>query len=98
MNNSSRDLEYEMDQHWHLDRKIPIAFILTLLAQTFLGGWWAATTSARLEALYNKVDSLVEDRYTKKEADLQFRFSDTRLKELERWKSQHMQDVVRRGK
>ena len=42
------------DTSWHLDRKVPIALILTLIMQT--GGivWWGATMSARINALEEK--------------------------------------------
>lgn len=33
---------------WHLDKRIPIALIVTLGIQTGLGIWWAADLSARL--------------------------------------------------
>lgn len=39
------------DTGWHLDKKVPVAIILTLAIQT--GGivWWGATTSERLNTL-----------------------------------------------
>lgn len=44
------------DSSWHLDKKVPIAVILTILLQT--GGiiWWGATASERLNALERKAD------------------------------------------
>ncbi len=33
---------------WEIERKIPVAVILTLLLNTFATVWWAASTSARL--------------------------------------------------
>lgn len=33
---------------WHLDKRIPIALIVTLAVQTGLGIWWAADLSARV--------------------------------------------------
>jgi len=41
----------EQDKNWHLDKRVPIALIGVILAQTFAGGWWAATTGERLSAL-----------------------------------------------
>jgi hypothetical protein len=36
---------------WHLDRKVPLAIIVTLLLQTGAFIWWAAKTDARVDAL-----------------------------------------------
>lgn len=36
---------------WELDRRIPVALLLAILANAFLTGWWAATTAARLTVL-----------------------------------------------
>lgn len=33
---------------WHLDRRIPIALIVSIALQTGLGIWWAADLSARV--------------------------------------------------
>ena len=49
------------DQHeetkWHLDRRIPLAIIATLLVQTFGIGWYAASQSARTDANTARIDS-----------------------------------------
>lgn len=39
------------DRHWHLDRRVPLALIMTLAVQT--GGfiWWAASLSERVNVL-----------------------------------------------
>lgn len=39
------------DRQWHLDKKVPIALILSILAQTFAFGWWGASTAARIDQL-----------------------------------------------
>lgn len=36
---------------WHLDRKVPLAIIVTLLVQTMGVVWWAATEDARVAGL-----------------------------------------------
>lgn len=33
---------------WHLDKRVPIAIILTIAFQTFTATWFAATAMARL--------------------------------------------------
>jgi hypothetical protein len=42
-------LQYERE--WHLDKKVPIALILTLAFQTAAIVWWAASISARVDTL-----------------------------------------------
>lgn len=39
---------------WHLDKRIPIALVVTILLQTVGAIWWAATISARVTALEDK--------------------------------------------
>lgn len=38
-------------EHWTVDKKIPLALIMAILMQTIAGVWWAATTTARLQAV-----------------------------------------------
>lgn len=61
------------DSSWHLDRKVPVAIIMTILLQT--GGviWWGATVAERLSALERKVDLAAPqaDRLTKVETRLE---------------------------
>ena len=52
------------DTGWHLDRRVPIALILVILTQTAGGAWWAASTSARVDANAKavvKVDDETQD-------------------------------------
>lgn len=43
------------DERWHIDRKLPIALIATLIitfsGQTFTAIWWASKTDSRIEQL-----------------------------------------------
>ena len=61
------------DSSWHLDRKVPVAIIMTILLQT--GGviWWGASVAERLNALERKVDLAAPqaDRLTKVETRLE---------------------------
>lgn len=61
------------DQGWHLDRKVPVAIILTIMLQT--GGivWWAASAEARLNTLERTVQSTAPqgDRLTRVETRLE---------------------------
>lgn len=36
---------------WHLDKRIPVALILTILAQTFAAGVWLSSLNSRVAAL-----------------------------------------------
>jgi uncharacterized coiled-coil protein SlyX len=40
----------EIPNSWHLDKRIPIALILAVLAQTSAGVWWAATIEHRVQS------------------------------------------------
>jgi hypothetical protein len=35
--------------YWQVDKRLPAAFILSLIIQTFAMIWWAATLSARVD-------------------------------------------------
>ncbi len=48
--NTSQD-----DRHWHLDRRVPVALIMTLIVQTIGVVWWAATISARVDAIERRL-------------------------------------------
>lgn len=39
------------DREWHLDKKVPIALILTIALQTVAVVWWASDLSARVTQL-----------------------------------------------
>ena len=43
------------DSHWHLDKRIPVALIMTIILQTVAAIWWAANLSARVDLLEAKV-------------------------------------------
>ncbi|HHN73059.1 MAG TPA: hypothetical protein ENK13_03115 [Thermopetrobacter sp.] len=40
---------------WHLDRRVPVALIATLVMQTIGVVWWAATISARVDAIERRL-------------------------------------------
>lgn len=41
----------EYDKEWHLDKKVPVAMMVTLLLQTGAIVWWAAGISVRVDVL-----------------------------------------------
>lgn len=49
------------DTKWHLDRRVPIALIVTLFLQTGSGIWWAATMNARMNDVEEDMISVVAD-------------------------------------
>lgn len=68
-----RNLEMEADARWHLDKRVPIALLLAILAQTGTGFWWAATTSERINNLEKMANSAAPqgDRLTRVEVKLE---------------------------
>ncbi|HHI81959.1 MAG TPA: hypothetical protein ENJ99_02290 [Rhizobiales bacterium] len=47
------DTQYE--HHWHLDRRVPVALITAIMMQTIGIVWWAATLSARVDVLEERI-------------------------------------------
>jgi len=43
---------------WHLDRRVPLALIVSLAAQTAGMVWWAANLAARVEQHAAQIDAL----------------------------------------
>lgn len=37
--------------NWHLDKRVPIALIFTIVMQSMAAVWWASSMQARLESL-----------------------------------------------
>ena len=64
-------------EQWHLDKKVPIAIILALMAQTAGAIWWASAMSQRVTALEAKenaaatVAPIQSDRLTRVETKVE---------------------------
>ena len=43
----------EPKEHWHLDKRVPISLIATMLAQTVAIVWWASSIDNRVTQLEN---------------------------------------------
>jgi hypothetical protein len=43
--------DMQQDREWHLDKKVPLALILTLALQSGAFIWWAAKADNRLDNL-----------------------------------------------
>lgn len=53
----------EAERHWHLDRRVPIAVIVTLLLQSAAALVWAGSAAERLSALETRalrIDEMIE--------------------------------------
>lgn len=68
-------------EHWHLNKGVPVALILTIAIQSMSAIWWAATVSSTLSQIddqvaENKSDiklaSSVEPRLVKVETDITY--------------------------
>lgn len=52
----------ETELHWSLDRRVPIALIWTILAQTGLAIWWARGQQANIDAALQRLTVLEAQR------------------------------------
>lgn len=44
------------DAHWHLDKRVPVALLVGLLAQGGAGVWWAGTANERLSQVERRLE------------------------------------------
>lgn len=73
-------------QHWTVDRRIPVAFLLALLAQTVGGVWWAATITESVRSMSMEHDKRLtrleavreSDRVGERLATLEVQMTDVR--------------------
>lgn len=58
---------------WSIDRKVPLAVVMTLLVQTGGVVWWASSTNARLANVESKVETIFPqgDRLTRVEVKVE---------------------------
>ena len=63
-----------VDRHWTIDKKIPLALILMLAVQSGTAIWWAARTDTRMAALEasNAAAAPQADRLTRVEEKIGF--------------------------
>jgi Tfp pilus assembly protein PilO len=52
------DSPKETRDSWHLDKRVPIAFIITILIQSGFGFWWAASTTEKVSILKERMDAI----------------------------------------
>lgn len=65
--------------NWHLDKRIPIALIVTIILQSAAAIWWAARVDQRVTAIERHVDRRAGDgdRVTRLEEKLSALTSET---------------------
>ena len=51
----------QSENSWHLDKRVPIAMILTIAAQTLGAVWWAGAINQRMAAVERR-QNLMEER------------------------------------
>jgi hypothetical protein len=49
----------EYERQWHLDKRVPIALILTIVGQTFTAIWWLASLSQRVDVLERNASAAI---------------------------------------
>lgn len=61
------------DARWHLDKRVPIALIVTIAVQTAGIVWWAAQATERIASLERRVEVSAPqaDRLTRVEVKLE---------------------------
>ena len=57
------------DSDWHLDKRVPITLIITILMQTGAFAWWGATQAEKVLVLKERMDAIApnSDRLTRVE-------------------------------
>ena len=63
----------QQDREWHLDKKVPLALILTIVLQTGAMLWWAASLSERVNSLERQQSATAPqaDRLTRVEVKIE---------------------------
>lgn len=44
-------------EHWHLDKRVPLALIVTIFLQTAGAIWWAASMSERMDQIERRMEN-----------------------------------------
>lgn len=65
--------DMQQDRQWHLDKRVPLALILTIVLQTGAMLWWAASLSERVNNLERQQSASAPqgDRLTRVEVKLE---------------------------
>ena len=68
-----QDEQPPYDQQWHLDKRVPLALIMTIIIQTAGLVWWASSLSERVNSLERSREATAPqaDRLTRVEVKLE---------------------------
>jgi hypothetical protein len=55
-------------EKWHVGKEIPIAFVLTIVAQTAIFVWNASKLDAKVEYVVDQLKQFAAERYTREDA------------------------------
>ncbi len=50
--------EKENGRDWYLDKRVPVALIIAIVTQTIGIVWWAATLSARVDGIQERISGM----------------------------------------
>lgn len=75
--------EVNISNDWHLDKRVPIALILTLLAQSAGAIWWASSVNSRIAQLESRVSVTESIRVDMIETKQLARITAERLRRIE---------------
>jgi hypothetical protein len=53
----TEDRQWRRDSQWHLDRKVPLALILTIIGQTIVAAWGASNLWTRVGELERQMQT-----------------------------------------
>ena len=61
------------DRRWHLDKRVPIALIFTIIVQTAGLVWWASSLTERVNTLERRADASAPqaERITRLEVNIE---------------------------
>jgi hypothetical protein len=76
--------ERRRSERWHVGKEIPLALVLTLFFQTGGWIWWAATQSAKLDALTVLMSDFKQAQYTQNDSRRDLSALDARHNEVVR--------------
>ena len=70
---SDRAVGADDNERWHLDKKVPLALVIMIAAQTIAAVWWAASldTRVRTAELWITRNDKLESRLTRIETILE---------------------------
>jgi hypothetical protein len=84
MDDLADSTENRRDDKWHVGKEIPIALIAMLMVQSAGAIWWAATQSAKMDALTAMVTEFRIAQYTQNDAHRDTALTTLRIDDLAR--------------